>query len=102
MAPGTALRNALFLTAFFAAITVSAGDWPQWRGPQRDGHSTDTGLLAQWPSGGPTLLWTTNGIGAGYSSGSVGNGNIFTLGDGAETSFVQALDLAGNTFSPAR
>src|SRR5712664_2932131 len=95
MRPGTSLIS-LISVAFSATITVSAGDWPQWRGPQRDGHSTDTGLLTEWPKGGPPLLWKTNGIGAGYSSVSVVNGKIFTLGDGPETSFVHALDLAGN------
>jgi hypothetical protein len=41
-------------------------DWPQWRGPKRDGLSTETGLLKQWPSGGPKLLWNVEGLGSGY------------------------------------
>jgi hypothetical protein len=41
----------LFPAAGFAA--PAAADWPQWRGPQRDGRSPDTGLLGSWPEGGP-------------------------------------------------
>ncbi len=32
---------------------TTTADWPQWRGPQRDGISRETGLLKQWPAGGP-------------------------------------------------
>jgi len=74
---------------------AGAGDWPQFRGPNRDGHSGDKGLLDQWPSGGPRLVWKTNGLGGGYSSVSVANGRIYTMGDGADSSSVHALDLSG-------
>ncbi len=56
-------------------------DWPQWRGPNRDGVSKETGLLSQWPEGGPKLLWAANGIGRGYSSVVVANGRVFTISD---------------------
>lgn len=59
----------------------SAADWPQWRGPARDGISKDTGLLAQWPQAGPPLAWKAAGLGKGFSSLSVSGGKIFTLGD---------------------
>ncbi|HWQ93229.1 MAG TPA: serine/threonine protein kinase, partial [Clostridia bacterium] len=39
------------------AQQADAADWPQWRGPDRDGVSKETGLLQQWPAGGPTLAW---------------------------------------------
>lgn len=81
---------------FLSVLAVlGAGEWPQWRGPNRDGHSADMGLLQEWPSGGPRLLWKTNGIGRGYSSVAVAGGKIFTLGDGPESGFVHALDLTG-------
>ena len=35
-----------------------SGDWPQWRGPDRNGISKETGLLKQWPTGDPPRLWT--------------------------------------------
>lgn len=66
-------------------------DWPQWRGPNRDGHSPDRGLLDRWPDGGPPLLWTARGLGRGYSSVAVANGTIYTLG--GDTNLV-AIDPA--------
>ena len=50
------------------------GDWIQWRGPNRDGVSTDTGLLKKWPEKGPKLLWETKGAGRGYASIAIGSG----------------------------
>ncbi|MBI4657548.1 MAG: PQQ-binding-like beta-propeller repeat protein [Verrucomicrobia bacterium] len=72
--------------------SLQASDWPQWRGPNRDAVSTETGLLKAWPSGGPPLAWKTKGLGSGYSGVSVANGKVFTMGDGPDSSFVRALD----------
>jgi outer membrane protein assembly factor BamB len=67
-------------------------DWPQWRGPNRDGLSRDTGLLKQWPAGGPRLLWQVNDIGDGYSTPSVVGSRIYLMSNrGLENEFVQAL-----------
>ncbi|HXV61678.1 MAG TPA: PQQ-binding-like beta-propeller repeat protein, partial [Vicinamibacteria bacterium] len=66
-------------------------DWPQWRGPHRDGKSTDTGLLHEWPEGGPPLLWQAEGLGRGFSSVSEASGRLFTMGDFGDTQFVLAL-----------
>lgn len=76
----------------FSLVLAAGGDWPQWRGEKRDGHSTDKGLLKQWPDGGPKLLWKTNGIGGGFSSVAVAQGRIFTMGDGTDSSYVYALE----------
>ena len=59
---------------------MHADDWPQWRGPRRDGISRETGLLKQWPAGGPRKLWSVKGLGKGYSTVSVVKGTIFTTG----------------------
>lgn len=58
-----------------------AEDWPTFRGPQRTGVSTETGLLQEWPADGPKLLWKAEGVGRGYSSLAILDGRIFTLGD---------------------
>jgi outer membrane protein assembly factor BamB len=63
-----------------ATGTTAPGDWPQWRGPNRDGISTETGLLDSWPEDGPPQLWKANGLGSGYSSVAVAQGKIFTMG----------------------
>jgi outer membrane protein assembly factor BamB len=72
--------------------TRSADDWPQWRGPQRDGRSQETGLLKSWPSGGPALAWRTTGAGEGYSSFAVSGGRVYTLGARGDTEYVLAFD----------
>ncbi|HKG78903.1 MAG TPA: hypothetical protein VKA78_05775, partial [Pyrinomonadaceae bacterium] len=51
-----------------SAPSSATSDWPQWRGPDRTGVSSETGLLKQWPAGGPKLLWQVNDIGDGYST----------------------------------
>jgi outer membrane protein assembly factor BamB len=84
------------VSIFILTVNVLGGDWPQWRGPQRDGHSADKGLLNALPPGGPPLVWKTNGIGHGYSSVAVVDGKIFTMGDGPGSSFAHALALNGN------
>jgi outer membrane protein assembly factor BamB len=68
-------------------VLVSGADWPQWRGPERTGICTETGLLKEWPKDGPKLLWDSkkvNGgasVGTGFSSMSIAQGKIFTMGD---------------------
>ncbi len=84
-----------FLVFFFpssATIATSTSDWPQWRGPQRDGISRESGLLKQWPAGGPKLLWQVNDIGDGFSTPAVAGTRIYLMSNrGMENEFVQAL-----------
>lgn len=81
-----------------AATTASAApakiDWPQWRGPKRDGLSTETGLLKQWPSGGPKQLWSVEGLGSGYGTVAIAGDRIYVQGAWNRRSGVQALDRA--------
>jgi outer membrane protein assembly factor BamB len=76
-------------------IQAQTPDWFQWRGPNRDGQSAETGLLKDWPAGGPKLLWRATGAGTGYSSFSSSNGRLYTLGARGDTEFVMAFDAAG-------
>jgi outer membrane protein assembly factor BamB len=84
----------LFLCASVSTTAQSPGDWPQWRGPNRDGISKETGLLKQWPEGGPTLVWKANGAGTGYSSMSVSKGRIYTMGLRGDREYIIAFDAA--------
>src|SRR5438067_1603699 len=63
--------GSLFAAASGADVPVrsekSTAEWPQWRGPNRDGISPDTGLLKDWTAHPPKLLWTADGMGAGYA-----------------------------------
>ncbi|HYT89814.1 MAG TPA: PQQ-binding-like beta-propeller repeat protein [Gemmataceae bacterium] len=74
--------------------TSRAEDWPQWRGPHRDGISTETGLLKHWPASGPQLLWTAKNVGRGYSSIAVAKGKIYTISDRKKDCIVLALDAS--------
>src|SRR5919112_5687021 len=75
-------------------IAQTGGDWPQWRGPNRDGISKETGLLKQWPAEGPPLVWKTSGAGRGYSSLAVADNRIYTMGLRGEREFIVAFDVA--------
>ena len=81
-------------------LPADAADFPGFRGPKRDNISAETGLLKQWPKGGPKLLWTAKGIGEGYSTVSVVGGRAYTMGAtkaGGER--VHAIDLAGGNIA---
>lgn len=72
--------------------SVIADDWPQWRGPDRNGISREKGLLQEWPKGGPPLRWKATDIGTGYSSPAIAGGRVYlqTTRDGKE--YALALD----------
>ena len=89
------MRNLGVIICFLAGnISGFAADWPQWRGPRRDGISPETGLLRAWPAAGPRLVWKTQGLGEGYSTVSVVRGRIYTQGQRGEQQFVLAFDAA--------
>src|SRR5258708_1569065 len=87
---------ALLVVLNFTAAAASY-DWPQWRGPNRDGVTTETGLLKQWPAGGPKLLWKAQGIGKGYATVAVVGDRVFTAGDKGASSFVFCLSATSGT-----
>ncbi len=78
-------------------IAANPGDnKSQWRGADRAGIYHEDNLLKQWPEGGPELLWSVDGLGAGYASATVGNNAIFVTGITDTVEHLTALDLAGN------
>jgi outer membrane protein assembly factor BamB len=81
-------------TASVSFAQSANANWPQWRGPNRDGISKETGLLKQWPADGPPLVWKAVGAGRGFSSFSVANGKLFTMGLRGDREFVLAFDVA--------
>ncbi|HTU16614.1 MAG TPA: PQQ-binding-like beta-propeller repeat protein [Gemmataceae bacterium] len=77
-----------------AQIKAAIGDWPAWMGADRTGVSHETGLLKEWPKGGPQLLWKVEDIGEGYSTPSVAAGKIFVISNrGLDNEFVIALSV---------
>ena len=89
------LASAVLLIASSAACSAAQNsDWPQWRGPNRDGISKETGLLKQWPEGGPALVWKAKSAGRGYSSMAISGGRLFTMGVRGNKEYVIAFDVA--------
>ena len=82
----TAISLLLLLTA-----AAQAADWPQWRGPQRDGISSETDLLQSWPADGPAVQWRTP-LGNGFSGISIANGRVFTMFAQGDDEFAICLD----------
>jgi outer membrane protein assembly factor BamB len=77
--------NRPLISGAIAALLVTssalfAADWPQWRGPNRDDVSKETGLLQSWPEGGPKQVWVFKDSGLGYSGYSIVGGKLFTMG----------------------
>ncbi|MBM3830469.1 MAG: alcohol dehydrogenase [Verrucomicrobia bacterium] len=79
--------------ALAMAQTVENFDWPQWRGPKRDGISREKGFTAEWPKEGPRRLWSAR-VGVGYSSMAVVGGRVYTMGNLADVDHVTCLDAA--------
>lgn len=83
------------LSVALAAGVAAAADYPQWRGPARDGVSPETGLLKNWPPAGPPLAWRQEGLGFGYGSPAVAGDRMYLVSnEGLENEFVQALDTS--------
>jgi outer membrane protein assembly factor BamB len=78
---------------FFVSLLMAA-DWPQWRGPQRNGISKETGLLKEWPAGGPKLLWQVKDLGGGYSTPAIVGNRLYVMAnEGMQDEFVICLDV---------
>ncbi len=88
------LAGTALLFSLASASLAAPGDWPQFRGPNRDGASAETGLLQDLPPGGPPLAWKATGLGVGYSTVSVVGNRVYTIGENKEFSSVIALNAA--------
>ena len=83
---------------FFFVLSPMAysGESPQFRGPNRDGHFAERGLLKQRPEKGPDVIWTVKGLGAGYSSPAVRGGKIYVTGmDAEQNGFLSIMTTDG-------
>ncbi len=72
---------------------ASAGDWPNWRGPNYDGISRETGWTTAWPLSGPEILWRAS-VGTGFSSITVSQNRLYTMGNTSDTDTIYCLDIA--------
>src|SRR5215217_8081188 len=86
-------------TLFVLGAVIARGqspstDWPQWRGPERNGLSKETGLLSQWPRSGPPVVWSAAMLGAGYGSIAVQGDRVYVQGMRNRQSVVSTLNRA--------
>ncbi len=84
--------RAICLPLSFVLLSTAAAEWNQWRGPNRDGKSLESGLLQEWPADGPEKIWEVDSLGAGYSSLAAGDGMLITQGAKDGKQFLIALD----------
>jgi outer membrane protein assembly factor BamB len=82
------------MTIVTGGQSSTATDWPQWRGPDRSGLSKETGLLKQWPTAGPPVVWATSNLGEGYGSMAVAGDRVFVQGLRGRESVVSSLSRA--------
>jgi outer membrane protein assembly factor BamB len=88
-------KQTIIVALLFASM-AQAGDWPQFRGPTRDGICVETGLLRQWPAAGPREIWSYGELGHGYASVSVVNGIVYTTGmEADDQGYLYALKPDG-------
>jgi len=86
------ILTALLLGASMAVADGS--DWSTFRGPNRDGLSTEKGLLKEWPTGGPPLAWKAKGLGLGAASVIVTGDKVITTGDYDNTCHLIAMSVS--------
>jgi outer membrane protein assembly factor BamB len=77
----------------YTAQLSMAADWPNWRGPDYNGISTESSWQTDWPAEGPKILWTAT-VGTGFSSFAIVDGCVLTMGNADEQDAVICLDAA--------
>jgi outer membrane protein assembly factor BamB len=87
LSPRASLALAALAIPLLASTVVFAADfrWPQWRGPQGDGHAAESGLPTRWDAS--AVLWKTPLKGRGQSSPTIWGDRIFLtseLGNGKQ------------------
>lgn len=86
------LKRILILVIFLGLLSRCEGaDWPQWRGPNRDGYCQEKGLLKSWPEKGLQLLWQIDSLGAGYSGVAIVGDHLFAMGSSDQLEQVICL-----------
>src|SRR5438045_2648712 len=88
------LLASLALAPLTIGKTAPEPEWPQWRGPLRNGVSSETGLLKQWPANGPVVTWSISNLGEGYGSLAVRGDRIYVQGASGGASTVFCLNRA--------
>jgi outer membrane protein assembly factor BamB len=84
------------LVCLAAGSLARGDDWPNWRGPNRDGISKEKGWSTTWPAEGPKQLWKKS-IGIGFASMAVSGGRVYAMGNASDTDTLFCFDaVTGN------
>ena len=83
------------IAVFSFTSSCFSQDIVQWRGPDRTGIYTETGLLKEWPVEGPKLLWSYDELDKGFTSVTIAEDKIFITGVKEGTGFLSALSMEG-------
>ena len=85
----------IIIILLLLVASLCAADWSQFRGPNRTGVSTEIGLLKSWPKDGPKMLWSCEGLGAGWGSAAVVKDVVYIVGEIDKKETLFALDSNG-------
>lgn len=90
------MKNIAMIVSIFILFVfnqVSASDWPQYLGPDRNGVSAEKGLLKSWPAEGPKVLWTVP-LGEGFGGPAISDGKVYVYDRvDDKTNILRCLDL---------
>ncbi len=91
------MKKVVFLNLILLIGTsiLSAQVHQNWRGPERMGIYHETGLLQQWPAGGPQMIWAYEALGEGFTSPVIENGKIYITGMEERTGYLYVLSMDG-------
>jgi outer membrane protein assembly factor BamB len=92
---GSIINQIIISIILFISVNEVFAQWPQWRGPVRDGISSETNLLKVWPLEGPKLVWSVGKLGDGFSSVAIQNQVAYTIGKRDSVEIITAIDMNG-------
>lgn len=92
--PAPALRQLCLVGLALATTALAArADWPQWRGPNRDGKVVDATIRTDWEANPPQHLWTVQDVGYGYGSVAHVGDMLYTTGYTDDAEVISAVNL---------
>lgn len=92
-------RLLIVCIAFISILTQckSKIEKSEWRGPNRTGVYSESGLLKEWPAEGPKMLWHIDSLPTGYSSVAIAHNTVYITGLKDSMDYLLALDMNGKS-----
>jgi outer membrane protein assembly factor BamB len=97
------MKTKLFLIIIMASAltTYAQAQNIQWRGVDRSGNYTESGLLQSWPENGPEMLWHSSGLGEGHTSVAIDDDLLYVTGMTDTKGFIYVFDTKGELVNKA-